>query len=150
MGKPYKQKGGEDSMSIAKRQEKEKLAVVDMLKKTPIVQIVCEKTGVSRATYYRWRKEDQEFARQTDDALTQGARLINDLAESQLISAIREKNLTAIIFWLKHHHPAYATKVELTTSPSQQDIVLTPEQEALVKKALELAGINKEMEVPNA
>ena len=136
--------------SIAKRQEKEKQAIIDMLKKTPIVQIVCEKTGVSRATYYRWRKDDQEFARETDEALTQGSSLINDLAESQLISSIRDKNLTAIIFWLKHHHPSYATKVELTTSRNQQDIVLTPEQEVLMKKALELAGINKEVETANA
>lgn len=136
--------------SITKRQEKQKQEIIELLKKTPIIQIVCEKTGVSRATYYRWRKDDQEFTRETDDALTQGARLINDLAESQLISAIREKNLTAIIFWLKHHHPSYATKVELTTSRNQQDIVLTPEQEGLMKKALELAGINKEVETANA
>lgn len=63
------------------------------------------------------------------------------MAESQLMSAIRDKNLTAIIFWLKNHHQSYATKIEVTAKLKHEDEQLTPEQEALVMKALKLASV---------
>jgi len=126
---------------IQKRQQKEKTLLLEQLKRTPIVQIACEKTGIARATYYRWRNDDGDFSGKSDEALTEGASLVNDMAESQLMSAIRDKNLTAIIFWLKHHHPLYATKVEVTARLKADNEVLTPEQEALVTKALKLATL---------
>ena len=124
---------------IRDRQSKEKALLIEQLRKTPIVQIACEKIGVGRASYYRWRKDDTEFAEKADEALLAGSLLVNDMAESQLMSAIKDKNLTAIIFWLKHHHPNYATKVEVTAHLKSQNETLTPEQEALVNKALQLA-----------
>ena len=127
--------------TIQERQQKEKQLLLEQFKKTPIVQIACEKSDISRATYYRWRKEDQEFASAADDALGEGSLLVNDLAESQLMVAIREKNLTAITFWLKHHHPVYATRVEITNKTKREDEILTPEQEAVLKKALQLANL---------
>lgn len=126
--------------TIEKRQSKNKEQLLEILKKTPIVQIACEKAGVGRATYYRWRKEDTEFAEQSDQALLDGSLLVNDMAESQLMSAIKDKNMTAIIFWLKHHHPAYLTKVEITSANKAED-TLKPEQQNDVKKALVMAGI---------
>jgi len=128
--------------TIEKRQSKNKEQLLEILKKTPIVQIACEKAGVGRATYYRWRKEDAEFAQQSDQALLDGSLLVNDMAESQLMSAIKDKNMTAIIFWLKHHHPAYLTRVEITSGQTK-DPMLTTEQEEAVKKALLLAGLIK-------
>lgn len=128
--------------TIEKRQSKNKEQLLEILKKTPIVQIACEKAGVGRASYYRWRKEDAEFSQQADQALLDGSLLINDMAESQLMSAIKEKNMTAIIFWLKHHHPAYLTRVEITSGQTK-DPMLTTEQEDAVKKALLMAGIIK-------
>jgi ACT domain-containing protein len=127
--------------TIEKRQSKNKEQLLEILKKTPIVQIACEKAGIGRATYYRWRKEDSEFAKESDQALLDGSLLINDMAESQMMSAIKDKNMTAIIFWLKHHHPAYATKIEITASNKNQDIVLTDEQKELLNKALEMATL---------
>ena len=41
------------------KQDASKELLVEQLKKTPIVQVVCEKIGVSRASYYRWRKDDK-------------------------------------------------------------------------------------------
>lgn len=127
--------------SITKRQIKEKEILLDQLKKTPIVQIACEKSGIGRATYYRWRKGDPEFTLLTDNALEEGNLLVNDMAESQLMSAIKDKNLGAIIFWLKHHHPSYTTKVEVTARLKQDDENLTHDQEALVIRALKLASM---------
>lgn len=121
--------------------DKNRELLLEQLKKTPIVQVACGKINISRATYYRWRKDDQEFAKTADEAITEGALLVNDIAESQLMSAIKDKNLTAIIFWLKHHHPSYATKVEVTARLKADNEVLTPEQESLVTKALKLAAL---------
>jgi len=120
---------------------KTKELLIEQLKKTPIIQVACEKTGVGRATYYRWKKEDEEFSTKADEALSEGSSLVSDIAESQLMSAIKDKNLTAIIFWLKHHHPTYATKVEVNARLRADNETLTPEQEALVTKALRLASL---------
>ena len=49
--------------TIRERMKKEKELIIKQLKKTPIVQLACEKTGVGRATYYRWRKVDKRFKR---------------------------------------------------------------------------------------
>lgn len=127
--------------TIEKRQSRNKEQLLEILRKTPIVQIACEKAGVGRASYYRWRKEDADFAHQSDQALLNGSLLVNDMAESQLMSAIKDKNMTAIIFWLKHHHPAYATKVEVTTTSKDKEIYLTDEQKELLNKALEMAAL---------
>lgn len=127
--------------TIEKRQSKNKEQLLEILKKTPIVQIACEKVGIGRATYYRWRKEDADFTKQSDQALLDGSLLVNDMAESQLMSAIKDKNMTGIIFWLKHHHPAYATRVEVTTNNKNSDIELTNEQKELLNKALKMVAL---------
>ena len=128
---------------IIKRQLKEKLVLMENLKKIPIIEVACNKSDVGRATYYRWRKEDIEFAKHADEALSDGVKLINDMAESQLLSAIRDKNLTAILYWLNHRHTAYSNKIEITTA-SKQNEKLTKEQEEVVKKALALTGFTKQ------
>lgn len=115
--------------------------LLEQLKKTPIVQIACEKTGTGRSTYYRWREEDKEFANRADEALQEGSLLVNDMAESQLLSAVRDKNMTAIIFWLKHHHKAYANRLEISAVKPEEE-VLTPEQEQLIQKALTILEEN--------
>jgi ACT domain-containing protein len=130
-----------EDTTVQKRIDSNKELLIEQLKKTPIVQVACEKVGVGRATYYRWRKEDEEFAKLADEAISEGNFLVNDMAESQLMSAIRDKNLTAIIFWLKHHHASYATRVEVTARLKQDDEQLTPDQEALVMRALKLASV---------
>lgn len=129
-------------MSVVQRRiSKDKELLIEQLTKTPIIQIACEKLGVGRATYYRWRKEDQEFTQKADQALEEGKLLVNDMAESQLLSAIRDQNMTAIIFWLKNNHPTYANRVEITAKLSHQNEKLTEEQEKLISKALQLAAL---------
>ena len=94
--------------------------------------------GIARATYYVWRKQDPEFAKACDLAISEGALLINDLAESQLISAIKDKDFSAIRFWLTHHHAAYSNKLEISGSIRNIDETLTPEQQRIVDEALRL------------
>ncbi|OGG34817.1 hypothetical protein A2363_00010 [Candidatus Gottesmanbacteria bacterium RIFOXYB1_FULL_47_11] len=134
-------KNQNNQITVKDRIKNDQVLLLEQLRKTPIVQIACEKVGVGRATYYRWRKESVEFAKQSDQALLDGSLLVNDMAESQLMSAIKDKNMTGIIFWLKHHHPAYATRVEVTTNNKNQDIELTDEQKELLNKALEMVAL---------
>lgn len=126
--------------TIGIRVAENRRVLLEQLKKTPILQIACEKVGIGRATVYRWKNEDQEFAKALDGALFEGKMLVNDVAESQLMAAIKERNLGAIVFWLKHHHPSYTTKVEITANV-KNDYELTPEQKALVQEALRLAAL---------
>ena len=124
--------------TIAVRREKEKRALLDLLRKTPIIQIACERSGVSRATYYRWRDEDEEFRSRSESALREGEALVTDMSEAQVISLIKEKNWSAISFWLKHHHPKYATRLEVVARTTVEE-KLNPEQEALLHRALKFS-----------
>ena len=123
-----------------KKSEQAKQLFLEQLKKTPIVQIACEKLGVSRASFYRWRTEDAAFAKQADEATLEGHLLLNDLAESQLIGAVKDRNLQAIMYWLKHHHKDYRNRLEIEGTVNTIT-ELSDEQKALVKKALELTGV---------
>src|SRR3989344_4955114 len=120
----------------------QKKLVVQQLKKNPIIQFVCERSGVSRATFYRWQKEDADFTKEVNEAIKEGVALVSDVAESQLLSAIKDKNMTAIIFWLKNRHAAYTTRVEVNANVKQITEKLTPEQESIVREALRLAALS--------
>ena len=120
-----------------------KKTIIEQLKKTPIIQVTCEKMGISRATFYRWKKKDPKFAEEAEMAIEEGSQLINDMAESQLISAIRDGNLTGIIFWLKNHHKNYSPKLEVTTK--NRDLPITDEQREIIRQSLSMAfGLNSE------
>jgi len=134
---------------LEQKQKLKKEELIEQLKKTPIVQIACEKVGVGRATFYRWRKDDNEFAQVVEQALTDGAYLVSDMAESKLISAIKKENLAAIIFWLKSHHAKYRTKLDINANIRNLDESLTAEQEALVREALRLAGASQVENINN-
>ena len=123
-----------------KKSDETKPLFLEQLKKTPIVQIACEKLGVSRASFYRWRLEDAAFAKQVDEATLEGHHLVNDLAESQLIGAVKDRNFQAIMYWLKHHHKDYRNRLEIEGTLNTIT-ELSDEQKALVKKALELTGV---------
>jgi hypothetical protein len=125
--------------SIDLRQSADKNRLVEMLKEMPIVQVACKKSGVSRATYYRWRREDREFLRQSNDALAQGIDLINDMSESQLITLIKEKRMPAIAMWLKHNNVRYGAKQQSLHRSSTSDD-FTAEEENIVAQALALAS----------
>lgn len=131
-----------------KQSDKTKELLLEQLGKTPIVQIACEKIGVSRMTFYRWKKDDPEFVKKVEVAIFEGRYLVNDLAESQLIGAVKERNLPAITYWLRHHHPAYANRLEI--KHAVEDEPMTPEQEALIREALRLASLSQsEITSPN-
>ena len=117
------------------------------LKKVPIVQVACEKTGLSRNSIYRWKKDDKSFSVKMDQAMSVGVAFVNDMSESQLLTMIKEKNWSAISFWLKHRNDNYRDKVEITTKEDKEE--LTPSQAKIVKQALKLASITKSKSIKN-
>ena len=133
--------------TIQKRQEKERKILLENLSKTPIIQMACEKTGISRATYYRWLKSNKKFAKEAEKAIEEGVSLMNDFAESQLISSIRDRNMTAIIYWLKHRHKSYSNRIEVSGYLEHKNIEISDEYKELIEKALDLSlpeGANHE------
>lgn len=120
---------------------------LEELRKVPIVQVACEKTGLSRNSIYRWRKEDKDFLKKMDTALSEGVALVNDMSESQLLTLIKEKNYPAISFWLRHRNDNYKNKLEITTKDDNEE--LTPSQAKIVKQALKLAKITKSKSIKN-
>lgn len=129
---------------MSRNQDSDKKRLLEQLQRTPIVEAACKKIGLSRATYYRWRKDDEDFAAACDETIELSVGRINDLAESQLINAIKEQNMSAITFWLKHHHSGYRNKLQLDARISSVQQELTPEQVEIVGNALRLAGLTYE------
>jgi len=62
-----------------------------------IVSTACKGVDISRTTYYKYYNEDKDFKRSVDSI----SDIALDCAESQLFELIKEKNITAIIFYLK-------------------------------------------------
>ena len=131
-----------DSDSITKQNQAiAKKELVAQLKDMPIVEVACRRAGVARATYYRWLQKDSEFAEQCRAALEHSTQAVSDIAEAKLISAIQEGNMSAISFWLRHHHKAYRAKLDIQGTIRHQATILTDEQSRLVERALRLGGL---------
>lgn len=80
---------------------------IEMLTSIPIVSSVCEKVGISRQTFYRWRVEDLEFRKETDVALAIGRDGISDLAETKIISKMNSGDTRMAMYWLDNHKKPY-------------------------------------------
>lgn len=98
----------ETLQKIIDRQAQQKADFIERFKKTPIIQMVCEKVGIGRTTFYRWIKEDPDFYQKYLEAETEGREFMGDAMESRLIQEANNGNLGAIIFYLKFNHPRYS------------------------------------------
>lgn len=134
--------GQESQTHPLMKKDKKKGEFLDQLRRIPIVQVACEKTGISRNSVYRWRSEDESFRKEMEVALVEGEALVNDMSESQLLTMIKEKNWPAISFWLRHRNPKFAPKLEINARVENTDPELTSEQETLVKKSLSLFSLD--------
>ena len=62
-----------------------------------VVTVACKQTDTPRSTYYKWLKEDKEFAK----AVKEIENIALDFAESQLHTQMKDGNTSATIFYLK-------------------------------------------------
>lgn len=125
-----------------KKDNELKEQLIEVLSKNPIIQPACDRCGISRSTLYRWKNNDKKFADKVEKAIDEGRILVTELAESKLMNAIKNENLGAIIFWLRNNDIRYSDKLEIKGHVISTSYVLTPDQEASIKKALLLSGIN--------
>ena len=78
------------------QQTKEKL--LDSLSQCMgIVTAACQLAEINRTTFYRYLNEDEEFAAAVQDV----ENVAIDYAEGQLFKLMKEKNVAAVIFYLK-------------------------------------------------
>jgi len=81
--------------------------LLEELEKTPLVQVACEKVGLSRNTFYRWMKEDESFLSRASEAMSLGTGFVNDVALSNVMEGIKRKDPMYTKYWLSHKHPDF-------------------------------------------
>tara|TARA_R100000742_G_C4279508_1_gene104273 strand:- start:1623 stop:1982 length:360 start_codon:yes stop_codon:yes gene_type:complete len=62
-----------------------------------VVNMACKKADIPRSTFYKWMKEDDDFAQKVQDI----DNIALDFVESQLHRQIADNSTTATIFYLK-------------------------------------------------
>jgi len=129
--------------TVEARITEDKQILLEQLRINHVIELACQRAEVGRSTYYRYRQQDPEFAKEADEAMREGILFINDIAEGSMISAIKNKNMSAIQLWLRTHHPAYATKLQISGTIEQLREDLTPDEQRVVEEALKLAAIIK-------
>jgi len=88
------------------------------------VSACCDASGISRQTYYTWVKEDEEFAQQVHEIDERSL----DMAETKLLSAVRDGKTTELLFYLKTKgkRRGYVERQELTGAEGNQlDVKIT-------------------------
>ena len=62
-----------------------------------VVTVACKQSGTPRSTYYKWLKEDEQFAKDVKEI----ENIALDFAESQLHTQMKDGSTPATIFYLK-------------------------------------------------
>jgi len=85
-----------------------------------VVTVACKSADVPRSTYYKWLKEDEEFAKAVKDI----ENIALDFGESQLHKQIGDGNTSATIFFLKTKgkRRGYVERSELDLSSGDEPI----------------------------
>ena len=123
-----------------KEPERSKLKkkILDELVKTPIVEIACKKAGIDRSTFYRWCEQDRSFRDEAEQTRLESRWAVNDLAESKIISRIKNDDYPATTFWLKHnHHNYYQRGQDRRTVPYPTEVSEDPFRRIAFNVALE-------------
>jgi hypothetical protein len=79
------------------RHDKKEALLKALEKSLGVVTTACKQLDISRATYYRWLSEDEEFSKSAKDI--QDVAL--DFVESKLFEQIQDSSTAATIFYLK-------------------------------------------------
>ena len=127
------------SEKIKLRQSKRKKLFLEQLKRTPTIEQSCHKAGITRMTVGRWRKASKRFDTEVEESILEGHGLVSDIAESHMFSHINQGNKDMIKFYLAHTNARYSNKVEFKGHITNVTGKLSPEQDKLLKQALEFA-----------
>ena len=85
-----------------------------------IVSTACNRTGISRSSFYKWYKEDEEFRKKVDEI--DNVKL--DFVESKLFKNIENEKEKSIIFYLQHkgHKRGYIQRQNINLTSNEEDI----------------------------
>lgn len=85
----------------------------------------CQHAGISRTLGYDWRKLDPDFDAKVKDAVARADANGGDFAETKLMQAINNSELTAVLFYLKTKHKArgYVERQEQTGADGKAQIM---------------------------
>ena len=85
-----------------------------------IVATACNSTGISRSSYYKWYKEDEEFRQRVDEI----DNIKLDFVESKLFKNIENEKEKSIIFYLQHkgHKRGYIQRQNINLTSNEEDI----------------------------
>jgi hypothetical protein len=101
-------------MRVDKKIEKNKAMLLIALEKSlGIVTPACKEVGISRETYYRYYKEDEEFRTKVDDI----NEITLDFTETQLLKKIKEGSERSILFYMKYkaRKRGYTDSIDITS-----------------------------------
>ena len=106
---------------------KKKMLIESLENSLGIVSTACTKANISRSSFYKWYKEDEDFRKKVDEI--DNVKL--DFVESQLFKNIQKEKERSIIFYLQHkgHKRGYI---------QQQNINLTSNDEEIKKIEIEI------------
>ena len=106
---------------------KKKMLIESLENSLGIVSTACSKANISRSSFYKWYKEDEDFRKKVDEI--DNVKL--DFVESQLFKNIQKEKERSIIFYLQHkgHKRGYI---------QQQNINLTSNDEEIKKIEIEI------------
>jgi ACT domain-containing protein len=85
-----------------------------------IVSTACNRTGISRSSFYKWYKEDEEFRQKVDEI--DNVKL--DYVETKLFKNIENEKEKSIIFYLQHkgHKRGYIQRQNINLTSNEEDI----------------------------
>ena len=85
-----------------------------------IVSTACNRTGISRSSFYKWYKEDEEFRQKVDEI--DNVQL--DYVETKLFKNIENEKEKSIIFYLQHkgHKRGYVQRQNINLTSNEEDI----------------------------
>jgi hypothetical protein len=87
-----------------------KQKLLDEIQKIGNVCFACQKTGINKATYYRWKEKDKKFKEKADEAEKIGRENISDIAEYSLLQNVKKGDQRAIEYTLGHNSSVYEPK----------------------------------------
>ena len=99
---------------------KKKMLIESLENSLGIVSTACTKVNVSRSSFYKWYKEDEEFRKKVDEI--DSVKL--DFVESQLFKNIQNLKEKSIIFYLQHkgHKRGYIQKQNINLTSNEEKI----------------------------
>jgi hypothetical protein len=124
--------------------------ILEEIERTGTIQIACDKNGVSRNTFYQWIKKDKQFSERARHSIALGVGYVNDVATSNVLSAIKAKDMKATIFWLTHRHPEfrrpYIHRIDSDDFLAHQRAIDDGERKVLMERAMRDAETRKSEE----